>query len=237
MSWFPVNTGLTDKPIRCLALSPDAGGTGWGYIFAGTQGDGVYRSTNNGMSWAAVNTGLTGKTVEAFAVSPPSGGAGVTNLFAGTLSGGVFLSTNNGANWSAVNAGLKDTAVYPLVVSGSNLFAGTPGSGVWKRPLSEMITSIGGLTGELPYEFSLRQNYPNPFNPSTIIRYSLPATSHVALSVYNALGQPAATLVDENQEAGFHEVRFDGTRFASGVYFYRLRTGNYTETKKAMLVR
>jgi Secretion system C-terminal sorting domain len=89
----------------------------------------------------------------------------------------------------------------------------------------------------IPTVFALHQNYPNPFNPSTTIRYDLPSKSHVTLTVYNTLGQKVTTLVQETQEAGDHEVRFDGSNLASGVYFYRLSAGSYLATHKMILMR
>jgi hypothetical protein len=85
--------------------------------------------------------------------------------------------------------------------------------------------------------FSLRQNYPNPFNPSTTIGYTLARRSHVTLSVYNTLGQQVAALINENQESGSHEVRFDGSGLASGVYFYRIQAGDFVQTKRLILLR
>ena len=90
---------------------------------------------------------------------------------------------------------------------------------------------------EIPTEFSLSQNYPNPFNPSTTIRYGLPEKAHVRLEMFNVLGQWVASLVDEVQEAGYHFVRFDGTGLASGLFFYRLRAGDFVETKRFLLLR
>jgi hypothetical protein len=89
---------------------------------------------------------------------------------------------------------------------------------------------------DLPTSFSLDQNYPNPFNPTTTIRYALPATSYVTLSVFNTLGQQVGTLVHDIQETGYHEVRFDGGNLASGVYFYRLKTGDFIQTRKMLLL-
>ena len=118
-----------------------------------------------------------------------------------------------------------------------NLFAGTYGSCVWRRTLLEMITSVERLSTDMPAHFILDQNYPNPFNPSTTIRYGLPHTSNVTLTVFNTLGQLVAQLVNGEQEAGYHEVRFDGTGLSSGVYFYRLKAGDFVETKRLMLMK
>ena len=101
------------------------------------------------------------------------------------------------------------------------------------------ITSIGNpaLAEDRPYNFSLAQNYPNPFNPSTTIQYALPHRSHVTLTVFNTLGQQVAQLVTSDIDAGYHEIQFNATNLASGVYFYRLQAGSYVETKKLLLVR
>jgi phosphatidylserine/phosphatidylglycerophosphate/cardiolipin synthase-like enzyme len=92
-------------------------------------------------------------------------------------------------------------------------------------------------TGGVATSFSLAQNYPNPFNPSTVIRYSLHANSHVKLVVYNLLGQEVATLVDEVQKPGTHTAEFQPARFASGVYFYRLQAGELHDTKKMIFLK
>ena len=96
-----------------------------------------------------------------------------------------------------------------------------------------------GLTNPaaIPDAFALEQNYPNPFNPSTTIRYALPKRTHVTLSVFNTLGQQVATLVNESQEAGTHDVRFDGSMIASGTYFYRIQAGDNVQTKKFVYLR
>jgi hypothetical protein len=85
--------------------------------------------------------------------------------------------------------------------------------------------------------FELRQNFPNPFNPTTQIRFSLAEQSQVTLKVYNILGKEIATLVNDLKGAGTHEISFDGTGFSSGVYFYTLQTGKFTETRKMILMK
>ncbi len=85
--------------------------------------------------------------------------------------------------------------------------------------------------------FVLLQNYPNPFNPLTTIQYQLPANDLVSLKVYDILGNEAASLLNQVQNAGSYEIQFDGSSLASGIYYYQLRSGNYVETKKLVLLK
>ncbi|MDX9859029.1 MAG: FlgD immunoglobulin-like domain containing protein [candidate division Zixibacteria bacterium] len=99
-----------------------------------------------------------------------------------------------------------------------------------------------GSVEELPSQFTLDQNYPNPFNPSTTISYALPSPALVSVDVFNVLGQKVRTLVDETQEAGRHEVVWDGTDAAgitvsSGVYFYRVTADDITRSRKMLLLK
>ena len=99
------------------------------------------------------------------------------------------------------------------------------------------VVSVEGEKSVLPKEFSLKQNYPNPFNPSTVIEYSVPATSDVKLVVYNLLGQKVITLVNETKAVGNYKVSFDASGFTAGVYFYRLQAGSFDQTKKMILLK
>ena len=100
-----------------------------------------------------------------------------------------------------------------------------------------LTSEVDELTVGLPEGFSLSHNYPNPFNPSTTIRYDLPHDSHVSLSIFNTLGLRVALLIEREDHAGYHEVRFDGSGLAAGVYFYRLQADEYVETKKMTVVK
>ena len=96
---------------------------------------------------------------------------------------------------------------------------------------------VTGVEDETPLEFALNQNYPNPFNPATTITYTVPDAQKVTLAVYNLLGQRVALLVNQLQASGVHAVSFDASRFASGVYFYQLRAGDFVQTKKMLLIK
>ncbi len=89
----------------------------------------------------------------------------------------------------------------------------------------------------LPKSVELFQNFPNPYNPTTTINYQLPNNNFVTLKVYNLLGEEIATLVNGEVEAGVHEVQFDGSKLSSGIYFYKLTAGKFTEIKKMMLIK
>ena len=86
-------------------------------------------------------------------------------------------------------------------------------------------------------KYDLAQNYPNPYNPTTLITYSIPASSNVIVTVYNILGELIKTLVNENQEAGIYKVNFDAKGLGNGIYFYKIQAGNFAATKKMLLLK
>jgi hypothetical protein len=107
---------------------------------------------------------------------------------------------------------------------------------LWNDSTRVRVTGVNAEHA-LPTAFALEQNYPNPFNPSTTIRYGLPSRAHVALTVYNTLGQQVSVLQNGEQETGFHEVKFDAKNLPSGVYFYRMQAGSFVETRRLILLR
>jgi hypothetical protein len=105
----------------------------------------------------------------------------------------------------------------------------------------ELISYVTGLNDEVitqtPNNYLLSQNYPNPFNPSTTISYKIPVAGNVTLKIYNLIGEVVTILVDEEKAIGNYEVQFDASRLTSGVYFYRLQSNTFTESKKLILMK
>ena len=112
----------------------------------------------------------------------------------------------------------------------------TSGNSVYRIRLAE-ASGIGETGDNLPGGFDLYPNYPNPFNPSTTIRFALPHRTSMTLALFNSLGQRIATLLDGDQVAGVHDLRFDGSRLASGMYFYRLQAGDFVRARRLVLSR
>jgi hypothetical protein len=162
---------------------------------------------------------------------------------------GKFVSSKiyrsvNGVDFDSVettsSGSLTDTTVvlgtryYYYVTTVFNQWESNPSDTV--EALVEAVTSLKDQT-KFPNTYQLKQNYPNPFNPKTMINYQLPITNYVELSIYNLLGQKVATLVNERQQAGYHQIEWDAGRYSSGVYYYRMVAGDFHDVKKMILVR
>ena len=131
--------------------------------------------------------------------------------------------------------GLQDSATYRGILK---ILSNDPNSPEIHVPLVLETNDIVGVTEHFqPFEFSLGQNYPNPFNPTTEIKYSLATPQYTTLKIYNLLGEEVATLVDNFEPRGIHMVQFDASKLSSGMYFYTLTAGNFSETKKLILMK
>jgi hypothetical protein len=173
-------------------------------------------STNNGVSFTNIGGPVNAGTI-------PAGGTQTAikvwnNVTAGSYLIKVTADPNNLINESTET---NNVSVFPISVGGSGKVA--DGSGESSSPV------------ETPRSYALEQNYPNPFNPATTIRYDLPVAGVVTLKVFDLVGQEVAVLVREYQEAGRHAVRFEAGHLPSGVYFYRLQTERFIETKRMLL--
>jgi hypothetical protein len=184
------------------------------------------KSTNGGLNWTTVSN-LSG-AMRGLCMD-------LAENFYTAGNGGVWKSTNDGASF--VNFGMTFSSNQTICFQNKILVAasGTSNGGVWIY--SDSLLGTSNNSNSVPEKFLLHQNYPNPFNPKTIINYELPITNYVRLSVYDILGKEIEILADEIQSAGKYKVEFSGEGLASGIYYYRLETENFSETKKMVLMK
>ena len=193
------------------------------YIFAG--GSALYRTSDRGLTWTQVNN----QPVYAIAASG-------TYLFEGR-SDGVYLSADDGVTWVQKNEGLPgNPSIETLYINNNYIYAGTSQYDAWKRPVPDLV-GVANNNTSIPQTYSLHQNYPNPFNPNTVIGYDLPKAGFVKLTVFDLLGREVAVLVNQRQNAGSFKAAWDGSNNSSGVYYYKLTSGNFTQTNKMILVK
>jgi hypothetical protein len=219
-------TGRTysDDDIDLFLSKTDAfGDTLWTKVLGGEKYDAGYsvQPTKDG---GFIITGFT----ESF-------GNGDSDLWLLKTDGyGYILWTKSlGSNTDDAGYSVRQTSDNGYVVLGRS---GSFGN-CWLVRIAEDVASVDENNQTPAKDFNLKQNYPNPFNQVTMIHYQLPMTSDVELSIYNVLGQKVATLVDEKLDAGYHQVEWDATGFASGVYNYRMEAGNYVETRKMFYLK
>jgi photosystem II stability/assembly factor-like uncharacterized protein len=189
----------------------------------------VYLSSNGGANWnivynESISRLITNKIGHVFGITYE----------------GVYRSTNEGQSWAQINSGLFNMNITHLALDSIGfLYAATGGSGVFRS----YYTTVGitNISGELPMNFSLSQNYPNPFNPATAIKFSIPpskgARGMTRLIIYDILGREITTLVNEQLSPGTYEVEWVAGNYPSGVYFYKLKTVEFVETRKMVLVK
>ncbi|MCY7361065.1 MAG: T9SS type A sorting domain-containing protein [Ignavibacteria bacterium] len=144
-------------------------------------------------------------------------------------------------NDSVLVQSLKPLTEYYWRLNVHNSYAISPFSRTWSFN-TDNLTNVNSSNPDIPYKFSLNQNYPNPFNPSTIINYTIPysvnrETSNVKLIIYNSSGKEVRVLVNENKSAGSYSVNWNASNFPSGIYYYTIKTGNYSDTKKMILLK
>jgi hypothetical protein len=160
-----------------------------------------------------------------------------------------FVNANNAdfhlnGSSPAINAGITDAvyqslnALYSVDLTKDFDGATRPYEDVWDIGAYEYAQTTGfhQRTIKTPSSYSF-YNYPNPFNPKTIINYELKIINDVELNIYNLLGQKVVTLVSERQKAGYHQVEWDASLFASGIYYYQLEAGDFMDVKKMVLLR
>lgn len=198
-------------------------------IICGTDGL-IRRTTNGGTNWTLIPSGTTVALQKVKFVSS-------TIVYIVGSGGKILKSTDAGLTWGTQTSGIsQNLRGFAMFSTGDNgIVCG--GNGTILRTTNGGLTAITPGSSEIPESFSLSQNYPNPFNPATKIKFALPTAGIVELKVYNVFGEEAMTLVNGFRNAGSYEVELDAGNLASGVYFYKLKANEFSETKKMILLR
>lgn len=220
------------------AFSGEFCNSGGAIFIVGVQGDlraapSIIRKTMSDTTWHVVSTGilLDGTLL---GISAPSASV----IFACGSNGMIFKTTNGGDTWTAATVPTTRTMNAIYFYNERRGFAvGDSGTILYTNNGGGVVVDVGKEPGPAPKEFLLDQNYPNPFNPVTVINYQLAVNSFVTVRVYDLLGREAAMLVNEEKPAGSYTVRWDATHFATGVHFYRLQAGAFSDTKKLLLLK
>ena len=231
-NWITESTPA-EQNIFCL----DYGKYNPSVLFAGGSNN-LLKSTNFGLNWTTISIGGTGNI---------TGIATCAFSFYLTRGNQIFKSDFSGNNW--IQTYTAPSGIYRYVdnrengANGLDHYAVRSNGGITFLMEVEGVKKIGS---EIPNSFTLCQNYPNPFNPITKIKFSIPPSpsqmgrgsgGEVKLIIYDILGREVAILVNEKLSPGTYEVEWDASNYPSGVYFYKLTLGDFSQTKKLILIK
>lgn len=220
---FTMAGGLTSNAsfIYLRVMGPNT-------IYAATANGYFLKTVNNGGAWTLIQLPTVPLSVD------------FANLSAGYYCGqnGVIRKTTNaGVNWIEQTSPTTQALKTIFCRDTSTIFAAGNNGTIVRTQNGGTFVSVNQTGSEIPGMFSLNQNYPNPFNPSTKITFDIPQQSFTRLSIYNILGEEVKVLLSENISAGKYEAEFDASELPSGAYFYRLTSGEFSHTKKMLLIK
>jgi photosystem II stability/assembly factor-like uncharacterized protein len=242
-------SGYNYSPFRGIILITSNGGTNWDYDYEGSASENIRDigmwDSENGTAVCTNGTILHKSTGSALWDTLTVPGVESLNsvvyqdsvhLWAAGGNGDVIYSTDGGDSW-LVDTVFTGYAIYDVYVRGDYRYVATSNGELFFT--NSAPTPVIGQPGHpvIPATFALSKPYPNPFNPVTMIGYTLPKKSQVSLSIYDVSGRQVAELVDGWRDAGVHEVEFDASELASGVYLCRLQASNYSAVQKMVLMK
>ncbi len=232
-NWFTQNTSVISTPLYSVMFANE--NTGWavaGYL----GGETIIKTTDGGQNWFSQSSGDTRYLRDCYVIDS-------LKAVAVGQGGKIITTTNGGENWNVITTG-SSVELWAVDFASDSIGYAIGSNAVLK-------TTNGGLTfytensNQIPDKFLLEQNYPNPFNSVTSIKFKVASTSPylllrgtpVSLKVYNLLGREVAVLVNGYLQLGTYQVNFNAENLTSGIYFYRLETDSFSETKKLVLMK
>lgn len=222
-SWDSVsNSGIYVRPVSVSYNST------FNKLYLSILG-GIFTSTNSGFNWISSNTGLPANpNVTSFFMNGDT-------IYTSLKGSGIYKSTVQSSVWTSFNDGLKNLYVNSIYGDKNYLYAGVNSNGVYRRR-TNILTSLNN-TNEISYRYSLFQNYPNPFNPRTNIRFAVAKLSDVKIVIYDLSGKEVEVLVNEQLQAGTYLTDWNASNYSSGVYFYKIQAGDFSETKRMLMIK
>lgn len=201
-----------------------------GYYCTNTSNCRIVKTTNGGDTWALIHDDATsGAGWDMSFIDANTG-------YVCTGNGKVLKTTNAGLNWGMQNTPLTEN-LYQIYFPSVNTGYVACWSGKILKTTNGGLTFTGKLGNEIPKSFILGQNYPNPFNPQTTIKFSVPRRDFITLKIYNIAGEEVKSLIADTYDSGNYEIKLTGEGLSSGVYYYRLQSTDFSETKKMILLK
>jgi hypothetical protein len=223
-TWFPQQTGIQGGWLASFQYC--CNGTGW------IVGGGLAKTTNFGLAWFQ-------QTIPSnfyWGMHFPSESTGWIVGENGQSAGVIYKTTNGGTNWFSQPSGINTPLWSVFFVNDYTGWAVGP-YGVILKTTTGGLTGINEISEEPPSEFKLHQNYPNPFNAQTRFRIEVRKTAKVKVVVSDVLGGKVETVMDKEVKPGMYEINLDGSNYPSGVYFYRMFAGEFTEARRMVVIK
>ncbi len=196
----------------------------------------ISRTTDGGNSWNSVSIG-SGVTGTCYLVWVPA----TPVVYILGSNGGIKRSTDNGTTWvtTPTPGGVTNLTHFDFFQAGMVVYGYAVSSNGNVIKLADTLNVLTGLNGNIniPSKFLLAQNYPNPFNPVTNIKYSVPQNTFVKISIFDVMGREVSAPVNEYKQAGNYEINFNAENLGTGIYYYRITAGEFTDTKKMVLIK
>ena len=224
-SWTPQVSGLITAFNTVYFVSLDTGYVAGDY-------EKLLKTTNAGTNWVNISGSLSPTITKSIFFLPENHKNGFTSC----TTGKIRRTTDAGASWSTQVSGTQENLNCIYMIDSLNGFI-CGNHGIILKTTTGGLVPANNISNSVPKTFELHQNYPNPFNPATHIEFDLPKAADVSIKVYDILGREVASLISEKMAAGKYSTTWDASSFSSGTYFYRIKAGDFVETKKMVLVK